>query len=413
MSISFYLWLWPALLAFLLLVLLGHNDALWRRRRLLAEVSAGLLFAGIPFLAVTQFSLLSQVFLGLVHAWGLLLAARILFGRLPEVFLRRSTHINSIIALGLFIVVFDARLLIDTMHIPEVPYDKLLIFCLLFGIVVSLGLLYQIWTLKHYRLRHIDTALQLKDLPTVTLAIPARNETHALQASLQAAVASDYPKLEIIVLDDCSQDKTSAIIRAFAHDGVRFVQGDVPAEGWLGKNQAMRTLAQQASGDYIIFAGVDTHVSPQSISKLVAYALSNKLEMVTALPQRRDRISGATLLASLRYYWQIALPITARRVPVASQTWLIRRATLKKLGGFEAVQQKIVPEAYFARILFVHNQYRFVVSNIDLGITTAKHWTSQIESSIRFLYPTCKRQPYLVLLAALLMTGIMVLPFSS
>lgn len=406
------MWLWPALLAFLLFVLLGHNDAFWRRRRLIAEVSAGLLLAGLPFLAVTQFSLLSQIFLALVHLWGLLLVARILFGRLPEVFLRRSTHVNSIIALGLFIVVFDARLLIDTMRVPELPYDKLLIFGLLLSIVVSLGFLYQIfWTLKHYRLRHIDTSLQLKDLPTVTLAIPARNETHALQASLQAAVASDYPKLEIIVLDDCSQDKTSAVIRAFAHDGVRFVQGDVPAEGWLGKNQAMRTLTEQASGDYIIFAGVDTHLSPQSVSKLVAYALSNKLEMVTVLPQRRDRVSGATLFASLRYYWQIAMPITARRVPVASQAWLIRRVTLKKIGGFEAVQQKIVPEAHFARILFVHDQYRFVISNIDLGITTAKHWTSQIESSIRFLYPTCKRQPYVVLLATLLLGGVMMLPF--
>jgi len=413
MSISFYLWMWPALLAFLLLVVLGHSEAAWRRRRLVAEISAGLLLAGLPFLAATQFAPLSQVFLGLVHLWGLLLAARILFGRLPEAFLRRSTHINSIIALALFIVVFDARLLIDTMRLPEVPYDKILILSLLVAIIVALGLLYQImWTLKHYRLRHIDASLQLKDLPTVTLAIPARNETHALQASLQAAVASDYPKLEIIVLDDCSQDKTSAVIRAFAHDGVRFVQGAVPAEGWLGKNQAMRTLAEQASGDYIIFAGVDTHVSPQSISKLVAYALSNKLEMVTVLPQRRDRVSSATLLASLRYYWQIAMPITARRVPVASQAWLIRRATLKKLGGFEAVQQKIVPESYFARILFVHDQYRFVISNIDLGVTTAKRWSSQIESSIRFLYPTCKRQPYAALLAVLLLAGVMILPFA-
>lgn len=413
MSISFYLWMWPALLAFLLLVALGHSDAAWRRRRLLAEISAGLFLAGLPFLAATQFTLLSQIVLGLVQAWGLLLAARLLFGRLPEVFLRRSTLINSIVALALFVVVFDARLLIDTLQIPEVPYGKLLIFGLLLSTVVALGILYQIvWTLKHYRLRHIDNSLRAKDLPTVTLAIPARNETHALQASLQAAVASDYPKLEIIVLDDCSQDKTSAVIRAFAHDGVRFVQGSVPADGWLGKNQAMRTLTEQASGDYIIFAGVDTHLAPQSISKLVAYALSNKLEMVTVLPQRRDRISVATLLASLRYYWQIALPITARRVPVASQAWLIRRSTLKKLGGFEAVQQKIVPESHFARILFVHDQYRFVVSNIDLGITTAKHWTSQIESSVRFLYPTCKRQPYVVLLATLLLTGIMALPFA-
>ena len=403
--------MWPTLVAFLLLVALSYSEILWRYYRRVAEVSAGLLLAGLPFLTTVQFPLLLQI-LGLVQVWGLLLAARLLFGRLPITLLRRSTYINSVIALGLFVLVFDAWLLAGMLHVPGLSYDKLLILSLLISMVFAFGLLYQIvWTLKHYRVRNIDTTLGLKDLPTITLAIPARNETHALQASLQAAVASDYPKLEIIVLDDCSQDKTSAIVRAFAHDGVRFVQGSMPAQGWLGKNQAMRTLAEQASGDYILFAGVDTHMSPQSISKLVTYALSNKLEMVTVLPQRRDRMSGANLLASLRYFWQIALPVTARRVPVASQAWLIRRATLKKLGGFEAVQQKIVPEAHFARILFVHNQYRFIISNIDLGVTTAKHWTSQIETYIRFLYPTCKRQPYLVLLAMLLLAGAIIMPF--
>jgi hypothetical protein len=189
------------------------------------------------------------------------------------------------------------------------------------------------------------------------------------------------------------------------------VQGDGPTDGWLGKNQAMRTLTAQASGDYIVFADVDTHMGPQSITKLITYALSNKQEMVTILPTRRDGWSWATVLTTLRYYWQIALPVTARRVPVASQCWLIRRTTLMRLGGFEAVQQKIIPEGYFARILFVHDQYRFIVSDDELGITTAKKWSSQIETSIRFLYPTFKRQPMYVLGGVLLLAVLFVAPF--
>lgn len=404
--------MWPTLVAFLLLLSASHFTWAWERRHIIAEASIGLLLAGLPFLATTSFAFTSQIILGLAQAWGVLLAARLLFSRLPTAFLRTSTQLNSVIALGIFVVVFDGRLVATLFNLPNIPYSKLVIVFLLLSIVLGLGFLYQVlWTLKHYRLRKLDQNLRLKDMPTVTLAIPARNETHALEACLQAAVASTYTKLEIIVLDDCSQDKTSEIIRSFAHEGVRFIQGDVPSDGWLGKNQALRTLSEQANGDYIIFVDVDTHITPESIMKLMNYALTNKVEMVTVLPQRRDGWSWATTLTYLRYFWQVALPITARRVPVASQLWLIRRATLRKQGGIDAVKQKIVPEAYFARQLFVRDKYRFIVSNEELGITTAKRWSSQVETALRFLYPTFKRQPFLVFLGGILLVGLIILPY--
>ncbi len=400
------------MVAFLVLLGVSHSAWAWAQRRLLAEAAIGLLLAGAPFLIMAEFGLVAHILLDLAQAWGILLGARLIFGRLPEEFLRRSTQMNSAVALGIFVVAFDVRLLEGLLGIPTLSTRKVVVVALLFSIVVGIGFLYQIlWTLKHYRLRQVERPKGLRDLPTVTLAIPARNETHALEACLQAALASTYPKLEVIVLDDCSQDRTSEIIRSFAHDGVRFVQGDVPAEGWLGKNQAQRTLAEQASGDFIIFMDVDTHVAPQSIGVLIGYVLANKLDMMTVLPQRRDDWSLATVLTYLRYFWQIALPVTARRVPVASQLWLIRRKTLAKLGGFDAVRQKIAPEGFFARRLITNDAYRFIISSPDLGVTTAKRWTSQVETAIRFLYPTFKRQPFAILLAWVLLGGLMITPF--
>lgn len=413
MNISLFLWLVPTLLALVALVAVGHNNWAWKHRRVLAEVALGLLLSSVLFLFTTDMGLLLQALLAMLQLWAILLGARLVFGRLPEAFLRTSTQLNSALALGAMVVIVDVWLAIQGLHAPNaVPYRGLTALLLLSS-VVGMAFLYQIiWTLKHYRLRKLDQGIHARDLPTVTLAIPARNETHALEACLRAAVASEYPKLEIIVLDDCSQDRTSQIIRDFAQDGVRFVQGELPTDGWLGKNRAQDTLAEHASGEYIVFADVDTHVSPQSITKLITYALSHKQEMVTVLPTRRDGWSAATLLTTLRYYWQVALPLTARRVPVAGQCWVIRRQTLLKLGGFDGVRQKIVPEGYFARILFVHDQYRFIISNDELGVTTAKKWSSQVESATRYLYPTFKRQPLAVLLGGFVMVGLFVTPFA-
>jgi chlorobactene glucosyltransferase len=267
-----------------------------------------------------------------------------------------------------------------------------------------------LWNMQHY---HLDTEHRPAldgDLPTVSLCIPARNEDHALAECLQAALASDYPKLEILVLDDCSQDKTSSIIRSFAHDGVRFLQGDIPAEGWLGRNQAMQTLAQQASGDYIIFASVDCHFAPQTITEIVKYTLAHRLQMVSVLPQNRLGMSTATLFPTMNYYWRLVWPVTRRHVPVSSRFLLIKDTSLRQLGGFASVSRKILPEESFARRLFSRHGYHFVMADAALGLTIAKRWNSLAETSIRLMYPTAKRQPLAVLVLVLAVAGLFILP---
>src|SRR5690606_8106890 len=79
----------------------------------------------------------------------------------------------------------------------------------------------------------------IDDMPSVSVCIPARNEAHAMTDCLEHVLRSNYPKIEVIVLDDLSGDKTSSLIKAFAHDGVRFVEGEPLPDGWLGKNHAL------------------------------------------------------------------------------------------------------------------------------------------------------------------------------
>src|SRR6266702_4292454 len=188
MTISLFLWLLPTLIALLLLLGISHYNWAWSRRRTLSEVVIALELASISFLFTADYTLSLQVVLCLLELWVALLAGRLLFGRLPVEFLRRSTHLNSVLSIGVFVVAVDVWLARYMLGFFAPRYDKLLIATLLLSIVVGLGFLYQIlWTLKHYRLRKLDQGLHLRDLPTVTLAIPARNETHALEACLRAA----------------------------------------------------------------------------------------------------------------------------------------------------------------------------------------------------------------------------------
>jgi glycosyltransferase involved in cell wall biosynthesis len=250
------------------------------------------------------------------------------------------------------------------------------------------------------------------ELPTVSICIPARNEMHAMTQCLERAIASDYPKLEIIVLDDSSVDNTSIIVKSFAHAGVRFVEGAPLPEGWLGKTHAQHELFKEASGDYVIFMDVDTLLSPKSISNLVALTLAHRASMLSVLPTREDAWRSSVLFATLRHFWSVAL-YTRRHPAATTSLWMIKRELPKKTyGKLEPYRLAISPERSLAAAITRDHTYRFFISNPTIGISYEKKWRSQCNTSIRLLYPFLGGNIFFAILGltALLL---LILPFAT
>ncbi len=242
--------------------------------------------------------------------------------------------------------------------------------------------------LRRFRRHDLMSGKNMIDhLPSVSVCIPARNEGHVMTESLQRVIASTYPKMEIIVMDDLSGDKTPSLIKAFAQDGVRFIEGAPLAQGWLGKNHALDTLLKQASGTYVLFLDVDTHVSPHTIEQLVAYAEREKAAMVSVLPRREDGIRASTIGAPLRYFWELMFHRTETPA-VASSAWLLnRRRFIEDFGDFEKLKRVIQPEAHLAATYAAQHAYRFLIGTPLLGLSHEKKWRSQTDTSIRLLFP--------------------------
>lgn len=252
-------------------------------------------------------------------------------------------------------------------------------------------------------LRFESPEVSENDLPSVSICISARNETHAMTQCLERVVATEYPKLEVIVLDDGSRDDTLTLIKAFAHSGVRFIEGTPLPEGWLGKNYALSVLAREASGEYVFFMDVDTLIERKTLLQLMAYTVAYKAKMTSVIPIRNDHWQASTLMTTMRYFWTL-LWFHPRRPRAAANAWLIERAAA--LEAFEndaslplAVQlvtsmaQKFVPSG----------QFRLVMSNEQLGLSYEKRWSSQVETSIRILYPQSGQHWYVMVgMAALL-----------
>ena len=224
-------------------------------------------------------------------------------------------------------------------------------------------------------------------LPTVSLCIPARNEMHAMTLCLENALTSNYPKLEIIVLDDGSRDNTGHLIKSFAHSGIRFVEGSPLPSGWLGKNHALEDLLHESSGSLVLFADVDTQFSTNTISQLVAYMNDTNADMVSVLPHRLNTLRSSAILATFRHFWNI-VGHTKAEPAVASNAWIVKRTVIDEtFHGFTDIADNVRPERAIAQQLSLEGTYRFIISNKTLGMAYEKKLSSQYETSIRIYYP--------------------------
>lgn len=257
------------------------------------------------------------------------------------------------------------------------------------GAIVVIDLLVLARLMRAFRLLKLPATpgSQRNDLPTVSVCIAARNETHAMTQCLERVVSSDYPKLEVIVLDDGSRDNTSMLIKSFAHSGVRFIEGKNLPEGWLGKNYAQSILAQQASGELVFFIDVDTLIKTNTITQLVTYMLQKDAKMVSVIPMRDDGWHASLLFATMRHFWTV-FRFNPNKPRAVANAWLIDRTTL--LNRFEndtSLTSSMQVETTIARHLSQARQFRLIVSNSELGLRYEKRWSSQVETSIRLLYP--------------------------
>lgn len=236
-----------------------------------------------------------------------------------------------------------------------------------------------------------------RDLPSVSICISARNETHAMTQCLERVVATEYPKLEVIVLDDGSRDDTSTLIKAFAHSGVRFIEGKPLPDGWLGKNYALSVLAKEASGEYVFFMDVDTLIERKTLLQLMSYVVQHDVDMASVIPIRSDYWQASTLMTTMRYFWTM-LAYKSPRPRAAANAWLVKREAVVDAFDTDSSLPLAVQlvTSLAQKFTVAGRKVRLLISNKQLGLSYEKRWSSQIETSIRLLYPQSREHWYIV-----------------
>ncbi|MGW8195212.1 MAG: glycosyltransferase [Desulforhopalus sp.] len=134
--------------------------------------------------------------------------------------------------------------------------------------------------------------------PTVSIIVPACNEEETIEKGLLSLLAQDYEKLEIIVVNDRSTDKTANVLEALReqYPQLRIEHIRQLPEGWLGKSNALATGAAMAKGEYLVFTDADVLMEKTVISKSVSYVTRKRLDHLTLIFKN---ISDGWLLNSM------------------------------------------------------------------------------------------------------------------
>ena len=235
-----------------------------------------------------------------------------------------------------------------------------------------------VWRFRDTRSLSEYAAAAPSDAPLVSVIIPARNEAHNIAGCLRSVLASEYPALEVIVVDDHSTDGTGAIARTIAAEDIarRRVPGEtrasrqpaarvrvIPAPdlapGWFGKQWACHAGAQVATGSLLCFTDADTAHGPELIPRSVNAVLERRADLFTVAGRQEmlsfwEKVVQPTVFAMLlaRYGGLEAMSrSTNPHDKIANgQFIIVRREPYERIGGHAAVRGHVAEDLRLAQV---------------------------------------------------------------
>ena len=197
----------------------------------------------------------------------------------------------------------------------------------------------------------------------VSVLVPARDEARVIGRLAAAVLANRDVDLELVILDDDSQDETAAIVSALAvtDPRVRLLRGQPLPTGWCGKQHACWQLAQAARHDLLVFLDADVTLEPDALARTVAFLETRGVDLASGFPHQETGCLLDWLLLPLIHFVLLGyLPLAIARIDNrpglaagCGQLFITRREAYRACGGHAAIKASLhdgikLPRAYRA-----------------------------------------------------------------
>jgi chlorobactene glucosyltransferase len=130
----------------------------------------------------------------------------------------------------------------------------------------------------------------LKNLPAISIIIPARNEELNIERCLLSLVDQNYPNYEVILVDDNSNDNTVQKARKIQQkfkakfQNLKIIELKSKPQDWTGKTWASEKGLLSSRYNMLLFLDADCYYAKNCILFAISHMLSNQLDVITGYP---------------------------------------------------------------------------------------------------------------------------------
>ncbi len=200
--------------------------------------------------------------------------------------------------------------------------------------------------------------------PAIVAVIPARDEAASVGQTVSSLLRQDYPGLEVILVDDGSQDGTAHVAADAAEavgagERLTVIAGPPLPPGWTGKLWAVSqgVAAARARGpEYLLLTDADIVYGAGALRRLVARAERQHTVLTSVMVKLRcASLAERLFIPAFVFFFQMLYPFAwvNRReratAAAAGGCMLVRSDALAASGGIEALRNALIDDCALAR----------------------------------------------------------------
>lgn len=173
--------------------------------------------------------------------------------------------------------------------------------------------------------------------PMVSVLIPAYCEEKVIESTVEGALRIDYPRFEVIVVDDGSKDTTASRLTPYVESGrIRLVRKIVNE----GKAMALNDGLLCVNGEIVLTVDADAIVDPRILRNIVPHFSSSRVAAVTGNPRVSNRRTLLGKIQLIEFTSIVGLLRRAQRVwgriqTVSGVVVAFRKMALFDIGLFD------------------------------------------------------------------------------
>jgi len=217
------------------------------------------------------------------------------------------------------------------------------------AVVVTLIIFLTILFLRYFSLlwfaylghaeRNVLGVREVRELPPVSILVPAYNEGRVLERALTSLVRIEYPEYEVLVIDDGSTDDTLEIASRWeGRRGSGVFRVITKSNG--GKASALNAGIAHSLHPLILCMDADSYLDPRTLLKAARHFGNADVGAVAGNVKVENRGTIVTRLQALEYIEGLNMPRRAQGFIAAvnivpGPVGLFRREALEEVGGYD------------------------------------------------------------------------------